>query len=217
MSNITGNEDINLAVSIACSICWDETHGYTFGGEMDPDTDCSGLVWYALHNAGFDVGSSRWDTSTMMQTLRAYGNFTEFRYTSGFQLAHGDICVHRETGHGHACMIGENVLAYTANVNNYSQITMSGYPDTTGIVPLAKIEAYSPRGHAEAGDQANDMGAHCEVFVHAFEGLTSRYDWRVFRWGGGPTPPGQRLPTWMLFKMKEGVNNGNVRVTIPKR
>jgi hypothetical protein len=211
MSRITGNEDILGAVNTAMSICWDETHGYHLGGNMDPDTDCSGLVWYALHNNGFDVGSSRWDTSTMMQILRDYGNFTEYRYTPSFTLKHGDICVHRETGHGHACMIAENVLAYTSDVRHYPASDMSGYPDTIGTVALAKVEAYSPRSHPESGDQANDMGAHTEVFVHLFEGLSSSYNWRVFRWNGGPTPPGQRLPIWMLFKIKE-MNEGKEKI-----
>ena len=202
MSNITGNEDINGAILSAMAYCWDETHGYTLGGNMNPDTDCSGLVWQALHDNGFDVGSYRWNTGTMINILRAYGGFEEHIYNSSFQLQHGDICVHREeeVEHGHACMIAQNVLAYTANVWNYSG-NMANYPDTTGVVNLAKIEAYSNRGHPANGDQANNAGAHCEVFVHSFEGLSSSYQWRIFRWTGSPSPTPHALPLWLMMHM----------------
>lgn len=204
MSNITGNEDINGAVNSAMAYCWDETHGYKRGGNMDPDTDCSGLVWQALHDNGFDVGSFRWDTGSMIRILRAYGGFEEHIYNSSFQLRHGDICVHREeeVERGHACMIGEFVNAYTANVRDYAN-NMHNYPSLTAVVPLAKIEAYSDRGHPESGDQANNNNAHCEVFVHSFEGLSSSYQWRIFRWTGSPSPTPHSLPLWLVMQMSK--------------
>ena len=50
-------------VDWAVSIAKDDKHGYSQpnrGG--DPDYDCSSFVWAALHHAGFDVGSSPFNT-----------------------------------------------------------------------------------------------------------------------------------------------------------
>lgn len=201
------SNDINEAVNFAMQKCWDESVGYSQTTRyLNPNVDCSALIYYALQAGDFDVPSSPWYTGNMMSYLRSMG-FTEYIYDSSFTLQHGDICVHREgsqeTGRGHACMIAENVTAYTANCRNYPYSTMEGYPDTTGIVSLAKVEAISTRGHPENGDQANNIGAHTEVYVHLFEGLSSSYTWHIFRWGGspGPTPPPPNLPIWQMFKM----------------
>ena len=202
--------DINAAVNFAMQICWDEDVGYSQNTRyLNPNVDCSALVYYSLQAGGFTMPvSSPWDTSNMIGYLRQMG-FTEYTYDTNFQLQHGDICVHRETGHGHATFIAENVLAYTANCNNYPFSTMTNYPPTTGIVPLAKVEAVSTRGNTQNGDQPNNLGAHTEVYVHAFEGLSSSYTWYVFRWGGapGPTPVGDACA--IFFRRRKRFNRFN--------
>ena len=179
----TGNEDINGAVAWAVNICNDETHGYRTGGTLNPDIDCSGLIYYALLNNGFDVPSSRWDTSTMMSYLRSMG-FTEYIYYGNdpsYVPQHGDICVHREgtpdDGHGHALFYGENVYGY-----------VDSHTPTKQLIPYARIEALSTHGHPEAGDQANSYGVHNEVWAVQMSPLYSTYTWHVFRWGGSPGP-----------------------------
>lgn len=181
--------DINAAIQFAVNICNDETHGYRTGGTLNPDTDCSGLVYYALQYGGFDVPSYRWYTGTMMDYLRILG-FTEYIFNPGhysdYTPQHGDICVHREgtpdDGHGHALFYAENVLGY-----------VDKYTPTKQTLPYARVEALSTHGHPEAGDQANDYGVHNEVWVNQNNPLYSDYVWHVFRWGGapGPTPPPQ--------------------------
>lgn len=176
--------DINAAVQYAVNICNDETHGYQTGGTLNPDTDCSGLVYYSLQAGGFAVPSYRWDTSFMMGSLRDMG-FTEYVFNPGhyseYVPQHGDICVHRESDHGHALFYAENVLGY-----------VDKYTPTKQIVPYARVEALSTHGHPEAGDQANEYGVHDEVWVNQNNPLYSSYVWHVFRWGGapGPTPTG---------------------------
>ena len=201
----TGNEDLNGAVNWAVNFCNDETHGYSKGEyhsrDGNPDTDCSGLVYLALKNNGFDVPSSMWDTSTMRPKLVAAG-FTEYYVPHGstIPLQHGDILVHRETSQGHAYIYAENVYGYTStNTLGYD------YPDGKGICAKARVEAISykwgkdssyPHGykfwHPEVGDQPLPSGAHIEVVCHASNDFFyGTYNWWVYRFGGapGPTPP----------------------------
>ena len=118
------SNDINAAVAYAVDICNNEIHGYSNGTvrsrELDPDTDCSGLMYYALRDGGqFDNIGSLWYTGNMMVRLRQMG-FTEYTFSYGhysdYIPVHGDICVHREYDpeelreRGHAMMYAENVL-----------------------------------------------------------------------------------------------------------
>ena len=61
------SNNIQDAIDFAVQICNDETHGYSNGSvrgrTLNPDTDCSGLIYYALQAGGFDVPSSIWYTT----------------------------------------------------------------------------------------------------------------------------------------------------------
>ena len=190
----TGNEDILGAVQYAVNFCNDETHGYfndvtsTRNRWGVPDTDCSGLVWLALFNNGFDVGTSApadmWNTDSMMSRLPGVG-FTEYVYPWGrygdYVPQHGDICVYRQPTHGHAFFYAENVLGFA----DKSTATRS-------TIAKARVEAIHDYNNAPGDSQYNGTGAYNEVWVHPFNGLYDADDehrtWHVFRWGGGPGP-----------------------------
>ena len=182
----TGNEDINGAIASAQAYCWDETHGYRMGGNMNPDTDCSGLIWQSLHDNGFDVGSYRFDTNSMNGIMINAG-FTRFTWDSSFVPKHGDILMYNEPDgqgsySGHTFMYCENILAYTdPNADS----------NATAVIAQAKVEASSSRGQTTNGDsKKNGTGAYWEVWCHAYSGLTyGSHTWYVYRWGAGPTPP----------------------------
>ena len=182
----TGNEDINGAIASAQAYCWDETHGYRMGGNMNPDTDCSGLIWQSLHDNGFDVGSYRFDTNSMNGIMINAG-FTRFTWDSSFVPKHGDILMYNEPDgqgsyNGHTFMYCENILAYTdPNADS----------NATAVIAQAKVEASSSRGQTTNGDsKKNGTGAYWEVWCHAYSGLTyGSHTWYVYRWGAGPTPP----------------------------
>lgn len=203
------SNDINQAIAYAVDICNDETHGYSNGDvrprNLNPDTDCSGLVYYALKNGGqFENIGSLWYTGNMMDRLRAMG-FTEYVFNPGhygeYVPVHGDICVHRESDRGHAMFYAENVLGFPTKEST-----------TRSIIPQAMIEAIKDYDNHEGDSRYEGDKAYREVWVHNWQGLynptgVTNAVWHVFRWGGapGPTPPGNPLPIWLMFKMKEGV------------
>lgn len=204
-SSITGLEDLQGALALAVDICNDERYGYLFGGSLDPqqgdyDTDCSGLIWYCLHQNGFEVGSSRFDTSTMMQVLRDYGGFTEYIYNPGqysrYVPIEGDIVVHRETRQGHAFFYAENRLGFTDK-----------YTSTRSIISRCKVEAVHDYNGLSGDSQEIAGGAFNEVWVNTFTGLYSNYTWHVFRWNGGQ-PSGGPLPIWMILDFKSKLERG---------
>ena len=78
-------------VDWAVSVAKDDKHGYSQpnrGG--DPDYDCSSFVWAALRHAGFDVGSSPFNTDGMDSVLKAAGfERSDFRDVASLQA--GDV------------------------------------------------------------------------------------------------------------------------------
>lgn len=188
MPTPTGNEDLNGALILGQSICWDETHGYTMGADMNPDTDCSGFIGYCLSHNGFNV-PQRWDTSTMIPTLSSYQGFSHTIYDSSMQLVHGDILVWDEYDpdtqrhNGHTFFYAENVTGYIGT----SWQTATGQ---TGLLTRARIEASDDRGHPQNGDQDNGFGCHPEVWVHPFSfNYSDGHTWHLFRWQGATPPP----------------------------
>lgn len=78
-------------VKWALAIADDDSHGYSqVHRNGDPDYDCSSLIWHALNQAGFDVGSYAFATPSMPSVLQAAG-FEMFDINSGTQLEPGDI------------------------------------------------------------------------------------------------------------------------------
>lgn len=223
----TGNENLLGALISALIWCWDESIGYHRGATFNPDTDCSGFVWRALHENGFDVGHSRFDTTNEYNILVNAG-FTPYVWGVDINTPqHGDIFMYDEGGgaNGHTFFYAENVRGYK---NGYL-----GYSNCNGeiaVCPKVRIEASSSRGHYYPGtkdpipgDQPNDLGCHGEVWVHSYGGNTPVDDWGphtwyVFRWGGDPPgpippeppfPPGH-LPTWFIKKLRDRNHHDNL-------
>lgn len=182
--------DLNAAIDQAMVICWDEGYGYNLGGMAQSHAagvDCSGLVGRVLHDNGFNYPSYHVGTINMGPALIAAG-FTEYNYTSSFQMQSGDIVVmnHLDMTGGHTFFYVEDIRAYTDPSADSANI---------GIVHHAKVEASSTRGHTAAGDhKKNGNGAYWEVWCHAYSVLINGYDWtdpgdtvRVYRYPGGYT------------------------------
>lgn len=182
--------DLNAAIDQAMAICWDEGYGYNLGGMAQSHAagvDCSGLIGRVLHDNGFNYPSYHVGTINMGPALIAAG-FTEYNYTSSFQMQSGDIVVmnHLDMSGGHTFFYVEDIRAYTDPSADSANI---------GIVHRAKVEASSTRGHTAAGDhRKNGNGAYWEVWCHAYSVLINGYDWtdpgdtvRVYRYPGGYT------------------------------
>lgn len=157
--------DMNVALSLAQQICWDEGYGYRLGGHAASyadGADCGGLVFHCLHHAGYNVADTSPGTINMGSILRGIG-FTEIPYSSSYVPKHGDIVVMNTTGHGHTTFICENILAYTDPGADSAN---------TAVIPLAKVEASWHRGHTAQGDsKKNGTGAYWEVWCHKYNNL----------------------------------------------
>lgn len=67
-ASVTGNS--SAWVDYAVNIANDESHGYDqTNRELNPDVDCSYLVWKALKEAGLDVGDTPFNTENMEEPL----------------------------------------------------------------------------------------------------------------------------------------------------
>lgn len=182
--------DLNAAIDQAMAICWDEGYGYRLGGMASSHADgvdCSGLVGRVLHDNGFNYPSYHVGTINMGPALISAG-FTEYQYTSSFQMESGDIVVmnHLDLSGGHTFFYVEDIRAYTDPGADSANIS---------IVHKAKVEASSTRGHTSQGDhRKNGNGAYWEVWCHAYSVLINGYDWtdpgdsvKVYRYPGGYT------------------------------
>ena len=182
--------DLNAAIDQAMAICWDEGFGYNLGGMAQSHAagvDCSGLVGRVLHDNGFNYPSYHVGTINMGPALISAG-FTEYQYTSTFQMESGDIVVmnHLDLTGGHTFFYVEDIRAYTDPSADSANIS---------IVHKAKVEASSTRGHTAQGDhRKNGNGAYWEVWCHAYSVLINGYDWtdpgdsvKVYRYPGGYT------------------------------
>ena len=182
--------DLNAAIDQAMAICWNEGYGYNLGGmahSYAQGVDCSGLVGRVLSDNGFNYPSYHVGTINMGPALISAG-FTEYQYTSGFQMQSGDIVVmnHLDMTGGHTFFYVEDIIAYTDPGADSA---------ATGVVHKAKVEASSTRGHTAQGDhKKNGTGAYWEVWCHAYSVLINGYDWtdpgdsvKVYRYPGGYT------------------------------
>lgn len=192
------------ALALAQSICWDEGYGYRIGGHAASyadGVDCGGLVFHCLHAAGYNVPDTSPGVRYMNGILSGIG-FNVFPYTGNLgDLRHGDIItmVHYEGGSvtaGHTTFICRNINAYTDPSANSA---------ATAVIPLAKVEGSSTRGHTTQGDhKKNGTGAYWEVWCHAFNRIydpgtylpTEVYVCRDPNYNP-PTPMGDNLLLWM--------------------
>lgn len=199
--------DLTSAIDQAISICWDEGYGYRLGGmalSYADGVDCSGLVGRVLHDNGFNYPSYHVGTINMGTALVNAG-FTEYSYTSSFQMQSGDIVVmnHLDMSGGHTFFYVEDITAYTnANADTAN----------TGLVHNVKVEASSTRGHTAQGDhRKNGTGAYWEVWVHAYSVLINGYDWtdpgdsvKVYRYPGGYQPNLNNFGAMLFYKFLQG-------------
>ena len=161
--------NITAAINEAIRMCWDETIGYTFGGDGNPDSngyDCSAFVIRSLYRAGFSVPSTRVGTGVMGQQVLVPAGFTELSFSTGMTMQSGDIVVINDGSYGHTYFYVENVYGYSDYPQGSSPDYASNVTLTFDNLPYAKVEAYSSLGRPQAGDNPNSHGAHCEVWVH---------------------------------------------------
>lgn len=96
-------------VAWAKSIADDDSHGYSQPHRTgDPDYDCSSLVYYALRNAGLDVGPAPFNTRSEDAAL-THAGFERHAYTSVADLQTGDIvwkATHTEIYAGDGMFVG---------------------------------------------------------------------------------------------------------------
>lgn len=165
--------NLQAAITEAQRMAWDETIGYTFGGDGNPDSngyDCSAFVLRCLYRAGYSVPAHRVGTKDMKPALQSAGFTIIPCTTQNPDLKPGDIVVfthytdlaHTNADRGHTCYYMEDVRAYTDSSATSANI---------GIVHKVKIEASSSRGHTGQGDsRKNGTGAYWEVWCHAYSG-----------------------------------------------
>lgn len=201
MPTPTGNENMTGALTMAQSICWDESHGYSViingqyitGRQLNPDVDCSALVCHCLNQNGFDI--AEWgDTNTIINTLSNYQGFYHQIFDPySTPLQNGDILVSEGSGsNAHTFFYAENVIGYA-----------SADSAQTSLLQSARIEASSSRGLTTAGDsQKNGTGAYWEVWVHAYGwDYTDTRVWHLFRWSQSPQP--QVMEAWLYSKFNK--------------
>ncbi|KFI91241.1 CHAP domain protein [Bifidobacterium saguini DSM 23967] len=146
-------------VEWAKSIAKDDSHGYSQRRrDGNPDYDCSSLVWYALRNAGFDVGSVAFATGGMDSMLTKAG-FTRMDYKDVSSLQTGDIVW--ATGHTEI-YVGDGMFVGAHHDEN-GGIEGSEAGDQTGdeiSVTASLSAAYSRvyRAPSGAGTQAVSGG-----------------------------------------------------------
>lgn len=176
---MAGNMD--TALTLAQSICWDEGYGYRLGGHAASHADgvdCGGLVFHCLNAAGYAVSDTSPGVSNMPSILTNIG-FVGTQYSGNVaDLQNGDIItmVHyngSQVTDGHTCFIAKNINAYV-----HGNLGWSNCDGTIDICALAKVEASSTRGHTSQGDHDNGLGAYTEVWCHTFSDVydTSKYD-----------------------------------------
>lgn len=112
----------------AIEIAEDNSHGYAQdrrGG--DPDYDCSSFIFYALKQAGFDLGDVPFATFTMKENLEAVG-FTAIPYNEA-DLQVGDILLHSQE---HCEIYIGDGQTVGAHVNENGDIVLGQPGDQTG-------------------------------------------------------------------------------------
>lgn len=148
----------------AIEIAEDDSHGYAQdrrGG--DPDYDCSSFIFYALKQAGFDVGDSPFATFTMKEDLEAVG-FTAIPYNEA-DLQAGDILLHTQD---HTEIYIGNGQTVGAHINERGDIVLGQPGDQTGqeisVGPswkpdwqwiLRPPQSYLDQANASGGDKGS--------------------------------------------------------------
>lgn len=211
--------DLQRAIDLAMSYCWNETHGYELGGMGYPTFDCSGLICRCLFEAGFNMPTdghgnpvhkgTAYLVNCGMTSEDVLGDagFLEIPITNNhYILQPGDIVVMNHTNWrgGHTFFYMENVIGYTSTLSGYS----TSYPSTTGLCSKVKIEASDVRSwNVSSADDPNPNGACTEVWVHNFDWayIFGNYDPTdpndsiiIARYPGGLNPTHERMRRFLL-------------------
>lgn len=121
------NADVEAFVRWCLSIANDGSHGYDQANRNGPDYDCSSLIWWGLHNNGFNVGSSAFNTKSMPSVLSSAG-WVKHSPVVVSNLQRGDILLratHTELYVGNQQNVG-------AHSNEFGGITGGRTGDQTG-------------------------------------------------------------------------------------
>ena len=141
-------------VKVAEDIAKDDSHGYNYGSYGPTDFDCSGLVWYALHQSGYKVGDTRFSTANEGSALGGAG-FKRYDFSKD-KLRRGDILVsasHTEI------FVGDGKVV-TADNNERGEAYGGAPGDQTGkeicIRDFGKWEAMKDVYRLPANDRSAD-------------------------------------------------------------
>ena len=124
--SVAANADVEAFVQWCENIARDDSHGYDQTNRNGPDYDCSSLIWWGLHNAGFDVGTYAFNTDMMPSVLTAAGFVQVPKDISTMQR--GDILL--KSGHTELYIGQQQRLG--AHSNEFGGITGGRPGDQTG-------------------------------------------------------------------------------------
>lgn len=124
--SVAANADVETFVKWCEGIARDDSHGYDQGNRNGPDYDCSSLIWWGLHNAGFNVGTYAFNTD-MMPSVLALAGFKQVPKNIS-TMERGDILL--KSGHTELYIGNQQVLG--AHSNEFGGITGGRTGDQTG-------------------------------------------------------------------------------------
>lgn len=125
--SVAPNADVEAFVQWCLNIANDSSHGYDQTNRNGPDYDCSSLIWWGLHECGFDVGTYAFSTYSMPSVLSAAG-WVQHSPVTVEALQRGDILLkttHTELYIGNQQNVG-------AHSNEFGGITGGRTGDQTG-------------------------------------------------------------------------------------
>lgn len=125
--SVAPNADVETFVQWCIGIANDASHGYDQASRNGPDYDCSSLIWWGLHNAGFDVGSYAFNTDSMPSVLSAAG-WVRHAPVAVDVLQRGDILLKN----GHTELYVGNQQNVGAHSNEFGGITGGRTGDQSG-------------------------------------------------------------------------------------
>lgn len=124
--SVAANADVEAFVQWCENVARDNSHGYDQANRNGPDYDCSSLIWWGLHNAGFDVGTYAFNTDMMPSVLTAAGFVQVPKDVSTMQR--GDILL--KSGHTELYIGQQQRLG--AHSNEFGGIVGGRTGDQTG-------------------------------------------------------------------------------------
>lgn len=124
--SVAANADVETFVQWCEGIARDNSHGYDQANRNGPDYDCSSLIWWGLHNAGFDVGTYAFNTNMMPSVLTSAGFVQVPKDVSTMQR--GDILL--KSGHTELYIGQQQRLG--AHSNEFGGIVGGRTGDQTG-------------------------------------------------------------------------------------